>query len=176
MSAQDIFLGAHVQKLRELKAENARLRSECAAAKDMLASLKSHLSEALLALDDTRRLSADGTLHIWDGWNLILSAEKVAASREELIEQAKALLRERSDDRVWIIFDGHNEHVTNEERLRVSYTGGMGEQRADRAILAFARAAFYLGLAARLRVRTNDRILQKNLSRFIEGTEHERKI
>ena len=171
MSAQDIFLGAHVQKVRELKAENARLKSECAAAKDALLSLRSHLDDALLVLDDARNLSADGALHIWDGWNLVLSAEKVAASRTQLVEQAKAFLRDNPRDRVWIIFDGPDERVTNDSRLRISYTGGAGEQRADRAILAFARAAFYLGLTTRLRVRTNDRALLKSLSRFVAGAE-----
>ena len=159
MSAQDLILGARVAHLRELKTENSRLKAENAALKDELDSLKAHLDQTVLAMEDLK----DGApLEIWDGWNLILGAKKVAASRADLLAQAKALGR-----RIWIVFDGPDEKVKSDGLVRVSYTGGTGAHRADRFIVDFVRAAAYLGLAAQVSVRTNDKDFLAQIRRIL---------
>lgn len=166
MSAQDIMLGAQVVHLRELKTEVAKLKSDNAALRDELGALKAHFDLALLASADLRTLPEDGTFEIWDGWNLILGAQKSAKDRNELFVQAHEHLAEHPSDRVWIVLDGHDERVKNEERLRISYTGGAGEHRADRFVVSFVRMAAYLGLANRIRVRTNDKDFLRQLTRL----------
>ena len=149
MSAQDVIMGARVQHVRELKAEIEKLKAENAALRDKLGALKAHFDLALLAAQDLK----DGEpLEIWDGWNLILGAQKAAKDRDDLIAQAKA-----SGKRVWIVFDGHDENVVLDGNVRISYTGGTGEHRADKFITDFVRMAAYLGLADKLSVRTNDK-------------------
>ena len=171
MSAQDLILGARVAHVRELKTELARAKAENAALRDENAALKAHFDFALLAAQDLRALPADGKLELWDGWNLILGATKSARSRDELVAQAKARLAAPGAEalRVWIVFDGPRESVVNDGRLRVSYTGGAGEHRADRFITAFVRMAAYLGLAGRVAVRTNDKDFSREAMRMIEG-------
>ena len=144
MSAQDIMLGAQVLRLRDLKAEVSKLRAENTSLRDELHSLTSHFGQALLASADLRGLPEGGVLEIWDGWNLILGANRVAKDRDELLAQARAHVGSRPCDRVWIVLDGRDEHVT-------------GKHRADRFIVDFVRMAAYLGLADRVCVRTNDR-------------------
>ena len=157
MSAQDIMLGAQVLRLRELKAEVSKLRAENTSLRDELHSLTSHFGQALLASADLRGLPEGGVLEIWDGWNLILGANRVAKDRDELLAQARAHVEAHPCDRVWIVLDGRDEHVSNGDGVRVSYTGGTGKHRADRFIVDFVRMAAYLGLADRVCVRTNDR-------------------
>lgn len=153
MSAQDVIMGARVQHVRELKAEIEKLKAENAALRDKLGALKAHFDLALLAAQDLK----DGEpLEIWDGWNLILGAQKAAKDRDDLIAQAKA-----SGKRVWIVFDGHDENVVLDGNVRISYTGGTGEHRADKFITDFVRMAAYLGLADKLSVRTNDKDFRK---------------
>ena len=155
MSAQDIILGSRVAHVRELKSELAQAKAEASALRGELAALKAHFDQALLAAMD---LKGGEPLEIWDGWNLVLGAQKVAKSREELIAQAKV-----SGKRVWIVFDGHDEKVANDGKLRISYTGGQGEHRADKFIVDFVRMAAYLGLADKVTVRTCDREFVRQL-------------
>ena len=156
MDAQAVILGARVAHVRELKTEVARLKEENAALRDELCSLKAHFDLALLAAEDVK----DGEpLEIWDGWNLILGAQKIAKGRAELIAQAQATGR-----RVWIVFDGPDERVVSAGgRVRVSYTGGTGEHRADKFIVNFVRMAAYLGRGEQISVRTNDRDFLKKV-------------
>ena len=158
MSAQDIILGSRVAHVRELKAEVESLKAENAALRDERDSLKAHFDLALLAAMD---LKGDEPLEIWDGWNLILGAKKEAKDRADLIAQAKA-----SGKRVWIVLDGHDENVTLDGNVRISYTGGQGEHRADKFIIDFVRMAAYLGLAGGLTVRTNDKDFRKAVQRL----------
>jgi len=161
MSAQDIIMGARVAHVRELKTEIERLKADNAALRDERDSLRAHLDLAILAAMDLR----DGEpLEIWDGWNLILGAQKEAKDRADLIAQAKATGR-----RVWIVLDGHDENVRQEGLVRVSYTGGKGEHRADKFIIAFVRMAKYLGLADRVSVRTNDKDFLSQVRRIVAG-------
>jgi len=164
MSAQDIMLGAQVVHLRELKAEITKLKAENVALRDELNALKAHFDEALLASVDLRDLPEGGVFEIWDGWNLILGAKKEAKDRAALFDQAREHLASHPSDRVWIVLDGHDENVRNEDRLRISYTGGAGQHRADRFIVDFVRMAAYLGLSSKVRVRTNDKDFLRQLS------------
>ena len=171
MSAQDLILGSRVAHVRELKAALAQEKAAGAALRDELAALKAHLDFALLAAEDLRALPPGGRLEIWDGWNLVLGAKKEARDRDDLVAQAKARLAAPGAEelRVWIVFDGPEESVANDGRLRVSYTGGTGEHRADRLVTAFARMAAYLGFSDRLAVRTNDKDFARAVARLADG-------
>lgn len=164
MSAQDLILGARVAHLRELKTEVERLKAENAALRTEKEALESHFAMALLAVEDLRQ----GPLELWDGWNLILGATRSARDREALFAQARERLAADPALRIWIVFDGHDERVTNEDRLRVSYTGGTGAHRADRFIVDFVRMAVYRGLAGRLTVRTDDKDFRRQVAHLLE--------
>lgn len=172
MNAQDLILGARVAHVRELKADVARLKAENAALRDELEALKAHFDAALLASADLRDLPADGRLEIWDGWNLILGAQKSAHGRDELIASAEAKVASSPTPlKVWIVFDGPREAVTARRGVRVSYTGGAGAHRADRFIVDFVRMAAYLGLSDRVSVVTHDRdFLAQLKKRQVERT------
>ena len=160
MSAQDVIMGSRVAHVRELKAEIERLKAENAALRDERDSLKAHFDQALLAAED---LKSGEPLEIWDGWNLILGAQKEAKDRADLIAQAKATGR-----RVWIVLDGPDENVhLLGANVRVSYTGGTGAHRADKFICDFVRMAKYLGLADRVTVRTNDKDFRRTVRRLL---------
>lgn len=167
MNAQDVILGARVAHVRELKAELSREKAANAALRDENAALRARIDLACLAADELRRLPPDGVMELWDGWNLVLGAQKEAKDRAALVAQARERLSAPGAEslRIWIVLDGPREAVECDGRLRVSYTGGNGEQRADKLILAFVRFAAYLGLAERVRVRTNDRELARRAAR-----------
>ena len=159
MNAQDIIRSSQLTHVRELQTALTKAAAENAALRDELNSLKAHFDMALLAAMD---LKGGEPLEIWDGWNLILGAQKEAKDRADLVAQAKA-----SGKRVWIVFDGHDENVQLADRkVRISYTGGQGEHRADKFIIDFVRMAAYLGLAERLSVRTNDKDFRKAVDRL----------
>ena len=160
MNAQDIIRSAQLMHVRELQTALTKAAAENAALRDELDSLKAHFDMALLAAMD---LKNGEPLEIWDGWNLILGAKKEAKDRADLIAQAKA-----SGKRVWIVLDGHDENVKLEGNVRVSYTGGQGEHRADKLIIDFVRMAAYLGLADKVTVRTNDKDFRKAVARLME--------
>lgn len=149
MTAQDIIQSSQLTRVRELQTALKKAAAENAALRNELDSLKAHFDLALLAAMD---LKSGETLEIWDGWNLILGAQKVAKDRADLIAQAKA-----SGKRVWIVFDGHDENVKLDGKVRISYTGGQGEHRADKFIVDFVRMAAYLGCANRVTIRTADK-------------------
>ena len=161
MSAQDIIMGSRIAHVRELKTEIEKLKAENAELRAEHDSLKAHFDLALLAAIDLK----DGEpLEIWDGWNLILGARKEAKDRADLIAQAKA-----SGKRVWIVFDGHDERIAHEDKVRVSYTGGQGAHRADKFIVDFVRMAAYLGFANKVSVRTNDKDFRKAVNRLLKA-------
>ena len=168
MSAQDLILGARVAHVRELQTALAQEKAANAALRDENAALKAHFDFALLAAEDLKGMKPGERLELWDGWNLVLGAKKEARDRADLIAQAKARLAAEGAEalRVWIVFDGARESVVNDGRLRVSYTGGAGEHRADRFITAFVRMAAYLGLADRIKVRTSDKDFLRTVKRL----------
>ena len=154
-------MSSQLTHVRELQTALKKAAAENAALRDELDSLKAHFDMALLAAMD---LKNGEPLEIWDGWNLILGAKKEAKDRADLIAQAKA-----SGKRVWIVLDGHDEHVhLLGANARVSYTGGQGEHRADKLIIDFVRMAAYLGLADKVTVRTNDKDFRKAIARLVE--------
>lgn len=158
MNAQDIIRSSQLTHIRELQTALTKAAAENSALHNELDSLKAHFDMALLAAMDLR---GGEPLEIWDGWNLILGAKKEAKDRADLIAQAKA-----SGKRVWIVLDGHDENVKLDGNVRVSYTGGQGEHRADKFIIDFVRMAAYLGLADGLSVRTNDKDFRKAVERL----------
>jgi len=158
VSAQDIIGSSRIAHVRELKADVDRLKAENAALRAERDALKAHFDLALLAAADLR---GGEMLEIWDGWNLILGAKKEARDRADLVAQAKATGR-----RVWIVLDGPDESVRLDGKVRVSYTGGTGEHRADRLIVDFVRMAAYLGCADRVTVRTNDKDFLRAIARL----------
>ena len=154
-------MGTRLEHIRELKTAIEKLKAENVALRDERDSLRAHFDMALLAAMD---LKAGEPLEIWDGWNLILGAKKAAKDRADLIAQAKA-----SGKRVWIVLDGHDENVKLDGNVRISYTGGAGEHRADKFIIDFVRMAAYLGLSEKLTVRTNDKDFRKAVERLLAG-------
>ena len=161
MNAQDIIRSAQLTHVRELQTALKKAAAENSALRGELDSLKAHFDKALLAAMDLR----DGEpLEIWDGWNLILGAQKEAKDRADLIAQAKATGR-----RVWIVLDGQDENVhLLGANVRLSYTGGAGAHRADKFICDFIRMAKYLGLSDRITVRTNDKDFRRTVQRLLQ--------
>lgn len=166
MDAQDIILGSRVAHVRELKAEVERLKGENARLRAENASLLSHLDLALLAAEDLRTLPEGGRLVIVDGWNLILGADRKARNREELVAWAKARLAERPQDLVWIVLDGPKPGVSFDGRVRVSYTGGTGQHRADRFVCDFVRMAAFRASVSKIEVVTNDKGFLREVRRL----------
>lgn len=165
MSAQDLILGARVAHLREQKAEIERLKKELNELGAEHAAIKAHFALALIAARELEEWS--GRLELWDGWNLILGAKKEAVDKRALIADARRRLAEDGALKIWIVFDGPDERVVNDARLRVSYTGGTGAHRADRLIVDFVRMAVYLGLGEKVKVRTNDKDFIRQIDRLL---------
>ena len=161
MNAQGIIGSSQLTRVRELQTALGKAAAENAALHNELDSLKAHFDMALLAAMD---LKGGEALEIWDGWNFILGAQKEAKDRADLVAQAKA-----SGKRVWIVLDGHDENVVLDGRVRVSYTGGEGEHRADKFIVDFVRMAKYLGLADRDSARTHDKDFLKVVRRLTDS-------
>lgn len=162
MNTQDLMIGAKIAKARELRLENEKLREENTALKSEMESLKAHFDLALIAAKDLEK----SELEIWDGWNLILGAKKEACDKTDLVTQAITLTQSPNPKKIWIVFDGKDENVIEEEGVRISYTGGEGSQRADRFIVDFVRMAKYLGLRDKVKVRTNDKELLRKVSKL----------
>lgn len=166
MNAQDMIEAARLTRVRELQtaltkasAVNTRLREE----NEML---NAHFDLAILAAGDLSSLPEDGKLVIVDGWNMILGAQKEARDRSDLVEQAKAHIKENPDDFVWIVLDGPRQSSHVEGRVRVTYTGGVGAHRADKFICDFLRMARLRGDISRIEVRTNDKDFLKEVRRL----------
>lgn len=155
MDAQDIIYGSRATHVRELQTEVTRLKAENSELRKELETMHAHFDQALVAALELRD---GGELELWDGWNLILGSERQAKDRDELFSQAQA-----TGKRIWIVYDGQDERVVNEGLVRVSYTGGTGEHRADKFICDFVRMARYLGLAERVTVRTHDKGFMKKV-------------
>lgn len=167
MDSLTVIDESRLNHVRELKTAVAKLRADNAALRDENAMLRAHLDMAIAAAADLAALPEDGRLVFIDGWNLILGSPRVAKDREELLAQARNHLAERPQDLVWIVYDGPRANCTVEGRLRVSWTGGEGEHRADRFICDFVRMARFRGDAAKIEVRTNDRDFRRELKRLL---------
>lgn len=166
MNAQQVILDSRLVHVRELRTEVARLKAENLALRTANDELSHHVDLALVAAEDLRSLSDGGRLHVWDGWNLVLGADKQAETPEGLVALARRRLEENPADRIWIVFDGPRENSRNEGRLRVSYTGGSGLHRADRFICSFLRMARFRGDVSRIEVWTNDKDFARDVKRL----------
>ena len=167
MNSQQVILDSRLTHVRELKTELARLRSENNSLRTENEELVSHMDLAILAAEDVKDLGENGRLIIWDGWNMILGADNEAHDPTELIAIAKRQLAENPTDRIWIVFDGPRENSIVDGRLRVSYTGGAGQHRADRLICDFLRMARFRGDLSRIEVKTKDKDFLREVGRIV---------
>ena len=166
MNAQQIIGDGRVLHIRELKTEVAKLRAENSQLHDENAQLLAHLDLAITAARDLESLPEDGKLVIVDGWNMILGATKIAKDKDDLLAKAKAYAAENPKDFVWIVYDGPRFSATTDGRIRVSYTGGTGEHRADKFICDFLRMARLRGDIAKIEVRTYDKDFLRDIARI----------
>ena len=169
MGSQQIFDLSRLNHVRELRTELTRKNEENSSLRAENEMLRHHLHLGILAAQDLAALGAGGRLTIFDGWNLILGADRCVADRDELVASAKKLLEENPDDRAWIVFDGPKENSSVDGRLRISYTGGRGAHRADKLICDFLRMARFTGSLERIEVRTRDRDFLKEVERLKGG-------
>ena len=153
-------------RIRSLKDEVARLKSELARACEERDGLRQHFALALLAAQDAERLAPDGTLLIVDGWNAILGSENIGGQRDRLTQLARDWLASHPADCAWIVFDGHDANGAAEDRLRVSYTGGTGSHRADRLVCDYLRMRRYAGASGNVTVVTNDKDFRREAERL----------
>ena len=166
MNAQEIIGESRVLHIRELKTENAKLRAENTKLRDENAELRSHLDLAITAARDLDSLSEGGKLVFIDGWNMILGATRIARDKDDLLAQARAYAADNPLDLVWIVYDGPRFSATVDGRIRVSYTGGTGEHRADRFICDFLRMARFRGTLSRIEVQTHDKDFLREIARI----------
>lgn len=167
MGSQEIMIGAKLARLREMKDEVARLKAENSALKAENAELNAHLDLAIVAAADLRGLPDGGRLVMIDGWNVANWKGDARSRRRGVVEKAKRHLGEHPLDIAWIVFDGPSEDVECDGRLRVSYTGGDGTQRADKFICSFLRMARYRGDAGKVEVWTRDKPLLSQVRRIV---------
>lgn len=184
MTAANIIMDARVAHVRELKTELAKVKARLVSAESDRDVLVSHFALALTALHDFERLPCDAQFCIIDGWNAILHNRNVSKLSSENVSKLKAEFLQgigivHTHDAVeaesgeccdspidtWVIFDGADERSSKHGRYRISYTGGVGSQRADRLIVDYVHAAKILGLdVSRIIVKTSDKELVKKVT------------
>lgn len=163
-----MFADSRVARVRELKAENARLREELERERAAGRSLRAHFDLALKAALDAAAIPPGGTFVIVDGWNAILGAGGLATagefahveggrSPEGLLGLVRRRLAAHEDEYAWVLFDGSRAAGRVEERLTVSWTGGEGAHRADRMACDYLRMRRLSGLVGPVVVVTDDR-------------------
>jgi hypothetical protein len=174
MDSNDIFRNSQVERLRELKYKVASLTRERDEALATLASLKAHFTLALAAAHDVMKIPEGGEFIIIDGWNAVFDkfrrvndddngeekekrAKEALRRKNNLIETVKNYAAENKDVFVWLVFDGDIPSAEAGERWRVSYTGGIGDHRADKMVCNVLQMIKLIGLEANVTVMTNDR-------------------
>lgn len=177
MNSQSEMAAASVFRTRELKAENTRLKAEIESLRTENSSLRNNFALALVAAHDLAALPPDGRLIVVDAWNVILSARTPenrsralfpvphgstpAERRAALSAFATDYLAAHPLDSIWLIYDGADERSTTTGRLRITFTGGEGLQRADDFIAAFFKACRLLSLTSQIHLETFDKRLLK---------------
>ncbi|MBR1870903.1 MAG: NYN domain-containing protein [Kiritimatiellae bacterium] len=159
MTTQQIYRDSRVVHVRELKDKVAELNAALADAVRERDWLRSRFEMAVAAALEADTLPSGGMFIVVDGWNAILNTR--LHSLAALEERCKEHLAANARDKVWIVLDGKSEDSTSSAggRLHVSYTGGEGEQRADRLITAFLRALKFAGRKMPVEVVTDDKKL-----------------
>jgi hypothetical protein len=166
MGSQDIMMASRLYHMRDLKAEIAKLKAENSSLSEKLSTLEAHFDMALLAAEDLRSLKEGEKMLVVDGWNLILGSKREASSREELCQAVQSRIDSGEYKKAWVVFDGPKENVKVSGSLRLSYTGGDGEHRADKFICDYIRMAKYLAIDSRVDVWTNDKDFLKTVDRI----------
>ena len=151
MNSNDVIRDARVEHVRELKAEIARLKAELSSANDELRALRAHFDLALLAAADAAAVPSGGRIVVVDGCNLLFNV--FHRDRAALLAAAAKI----DAGFVWVVFDGPVENVSVEGRMRVSYTGGTGTQRADRLVTDYIRMLRLAGVRCEVVLVTGDR-------------------
>ncbi len=196
MTSQEIMQDIRLTRVRALRDEVVRLKGELTSVRGELDSLREHFALALLAARDAERAGPDGLMLIVDGWNAILSsagrtvldcgtlrsAGSVAEGnapreseptpgaskgwRAQLAEAVERWLEKRPSDHAWIVFDGPRASGKTKGRMRISYTGGSGEHRADRLVCDYLRMRRYDGAKGHVIVVTNDKAFRAEAARL----------
>ena len=153
---------ARIAHVRELKAEVARLKAELAAAQQACATWEHHFALALAAARDVDRLPPGGVLRVLDGWNIVFNSKfkgegDAHLGKQRLIDAVRAYAPQHPNEFVWLVFDGADANADAEGNFRVSYTGGEGEQRADRFVTDYLRLLRLEGRHVPVTVVTNDK-------------------
>jgi len=156
VNSQALFADARVAHVRELKAEVTRLKAALASAQNSLRAWENHFGEALLAAFDADKLEEGGELLLVDGWNMQF-AVGIAKDRHAVVDATKAWLVAHPKARAWVVFDGNRENAWCEDRLRVSFTGGEGLHRADKAICDYIHMLRRTGRVTPVTVVTRDK-------------------
>lgn len=100
------------------------------------------------------------------------SAQQAASSpkgpglRKQLEMAVRKWLEAHPNDHAWIVFDGAYASGKTRGRLRISYTGGTGAQRADRLVCDYLRMRQYDGRKGRVIVVTNDKTFRTDAERL----------
>ena len=166
MNANDIFRNSRFEKMSELKTYLAQVVQERDALRTEIEILKSHFFLAVMAAQDVMRLGDDGEFIIVDGWNAVLNNK----TREHSTVQnaAKQYLASHDNVFIWIVFDGDKANSILEEngKLRVTYTGGKGDHRADRMICDFVRMVVLSGSKVKVTVHTNDKDFREEVKKI----------
>ncbi len=169
MDGQATILASRFARLREMRDEIERLHRENLRLRSEAEATQGHFALALMAALDLALLPADGRFIIVDGWNIALGDGRRRRAPKELAAIARRHLAIHSRDFVWIVWDGPDAGGTQRDRLRMSWTGGVGKQRADRFICDFIRMANWRGMARRIRLLTTDRELLAEARRLLKG-------
>ena len=162
LTPNDILQDTRVARVRELKGEVARLKAELVAIRQDCDIWRTRFSEALAAMRDTDRLPPDGSILILDGWNIVFNSKfksdgDLHLGKQHLIDAVRTYSQNNLSKFMWLVFDGEDANAIAKGNFRISYTGGTGEQRADRMICDYIRALRFEGNATPVTVVTYDK-------------------
>lgn len=159
MDGQSTILVSRFARIREMRDEIAHLNKENLRLRSEYEAMQSHFALALMAAVDLAVLPKDGLFIIVDGWNIVLGDGRRKRTPKMIKSLALRYLALHKKDFIWIVWDGPDAGGMQRDRLRMSWTGGVGKQRADRFICDFIRMANWRGYSKRIRLLSADRDL-----------------